>query len=58
MENYRQGLRRINSRARYEAFLHAGFPVILRDEGRTPEETLALAEEALGLREPASIRRE
>ena len=49
MENYRQGLGRINSRARYEAFLHAGFPVILRDEGRTPEDTLVLAEEALGL---------
>lgn len=50
MENYRQGLARINSRERYNAFLHAGFPVILRDENRTVEETLALAEEALGLR--------
>ncbi len=49
MENYRRGLTRINSRARYDRFLHAGFPVILRDENRTPEETLALAEQVFGL---------
>ena len=49
MENYRRGLTRINSRARYDAFLHAGFPVLLRDEARSPAETLALAERLLGL---------
>ena len=49
MENYRQGLTRINSRVRYEAFLHSGFPVLLRDESRSPEETLALAEGVFGL---------
>ena len=49
MENYRRGLMRINSRERYERFLHSGFPVLLRDEGRTPEETLALAEQVFGL---------
>ena len=49
MENYRQGLLRINSRERYERFLRAGFPVLLRDESRSPEETLALAEKLLGL---------
>lgn len=49
MENYRRGLERINSRERYERFLHAGFPVILRDDSRTVEETLSLAEQAFGL---------
>ena len=49
MENYRRGLARINSRERYDRFLNSGFPVLLRDEARTPEETLALAEEIFGL---------
>ena len=49
MENYRQGLLRINSRERYDRFLHSGFPVLLRDENRTVEETLALVEKAFGL---------
>lgn len=44
MENYRQGLTRINSRACYDRLLHAGFPVLTRDEGRSVEETLALVE--------------
>ncbi len=49
MENYRRALARINSRERYERFLNAGFPVILRDEYRSAEQTLALAEKAFGL---------
>ena len=49
MENYRHGLARINSRERYERFLHSGFPVILRDESRNVTETLKLAERILGL---------
>ena len=49
MENYRQGLRRINSPARYDAFLRSGFPVILREEDRSVGETLALVEAALSL---------
>jgi hypothetical protein len=49
MENYRQGLMRINSREKYERFLHSGFRTILRDENRSVEQTLALAEAALGL---------
>lgn len=49
MENYRRGLERINSRERYDRFLHSGFPMILRDESRTVEETLALVEQAFGL---------
>ncbi len=51
MENYRQGLMRINSRERYERFLHSGFQVITRDEKRSIEETLKLVEEAFGLKE-------
>ena len=55
MENYRQGLARINSRERYERFLHSGFPVILRDDGRSVEETMVLVEKAFGLRQAACI---
>lgn len=50
LENFRQCLRRINSPDEYHRFLHSGFPVILRDESRSVEETLALAEQAFGLR--------
>ena len=49
MENYRRGLMRINSRERYDKFLNSGFPVILRDEDRSAEETLRLAEQVFGL---------
>lgn len=50
LENYRQGLARINSPERYARFLNAGFPVLLRDEARSPEQTLALAARIFGLR--------
>ena len=50
LENFRACLARINSRENYDAFLHAGFQVIVRDERRSAEETLALAEEMLGLK--------
>ena len=49
MENYRRGLRRINSRERYDRLLHSGFRVLLRDDGRTVEETLRLVEKIFGL---------
>ncbi len=49
MANYRRGLERINSRERYERFLHAGFPVLLRDEARSIEQTLSLVEKIFGL---------
>ena len=51
LENFRQCLRRINSHEKYDFFLHSGFPVLLRDESRTIEETMALAEEIFGLKE-------
>lgn len=50
MENFRQCLAKINSREVYDTFLHAGFHVILRDEARSAEETLALAEQLFGLK--------
>ena len=49
LENFRQCLQRINTRESYDHFLNAGFPVILRDESRSVEETLALAEKVFGL---------
>lgn len=49
MQNYRQGLIKINSREKYDAFLNSGFNVILRDENRSVQETLALVERAFGL---------
>ena len=49
MENYRRCLMRICSQARYDRFLRAGFPVLLREESRSPRQTLALAERIFGL---------
>ncbi len=49
LDNYREILTRVCSRENYEELLHSGFPVILRDENRTQEETAALAEEILGI---------
>ena len=49
MDNYRRGLMRINSRERYDHFLNSGFPVILRDDNRSIEQTLKMVEEVFGL---------
>lgn len=50
LENFRQCLKRASSRAVYDSFLHSGFQVIVRDEHRSIEDTLALVERAFGLR--------
>lgn len=50
LDNFRECLRRINSQANYDAFLHSGFKVIVRDENRSIEDTLALVERCFGLR--------
>ena len=50
MENYRKGLELINSQERYDRYLHSGFPVILRDDSRSIEETLELVENAFELK--------
>ncbi len=49
LENFRHCLMRINSRENYELFLRSGFPVLLRDDRRTVEETLGIAEKMLDL---------
>lgn len=49
MENYKKGLKLINSRENYDKLLHSGFYVIRRDENRSVEKTLALVEKAFGL---------
>ena len=49
MDNYREGLTRINSKERYERFLNSGFSVIIRDGTKDVPQTLAAAEKAFGL---------
>ena len=49
MENYRKGLELICSQEAYDELLYSGFNVIHRDEDRSIEETVVLAEKALGL---------
>ncbi len=49
LNNFRQCLARINSQERYDRFLHSGFHVMRRDEDRSIEQTLAIAEKAFGL---------
>ena len=49
IENCKECLKRINSKENYNVFLNSGFNVILRDEKRTVEETLAMVEKTLKL---------
>lgn len=49
LENFRKCLARINSPKNYEAFLSSGFNVIKRDENRTEDETLDIAEKLFHL---------
>lgn len=49
LDNYREILTRVCSRESYDELLHSGFKVLLRDEGRSQEETVLLAEEIFGL---------
>ncbi len=51
LDNFRRCLERVNSQEIYDSFLHSGFSVIIRDENRSVEDTLALAERILGLME-------
>lgn len=48
--NFRECLKRVNSNEIYDHFLNSGFHVILRNEERTIEETLLLAEELFKLK--------
>ena len=49
LENYREILTRICSKEDYEMLENSGFKVIYRDENRTQEETVLLAEELLNI---------
>ena len=49
LNNFRECLKRINSKKNYNKFLNSGFHVILRDESRTIEESLSLAEKVFRL---------
>lgn len=49
LENFRQCLMRINTPEKYDSFLHCGFPVLIRDDDRTVQQTLALVERTFGL---------
>ncbi len=49
IKNFRECLKRINSRENYEYFLNSGFNVLLRDEERFVEDTLSFAEKLLKL---------
>lgn len=49
MENYRKCLELICSQENYNNFLNSGFRVVLRDDNRSVEQTLALVENVFGL---------
>ena len=49
LENFKECLKRINSQAAYDAFLHSGFKVLVRDESRSVEDTFVLVERCFGL---------
>ena len=49
VENFKECLKRVNSREIYTEFLNSGFNVILRDDKRTIEETFLLVEKAFNL---------
>jgi len=50
MENFRNCLKRINSGEIYNRFLNSGFHVIVRDDERTINDTISLAEEMFRLK--------
>ena len=49
MINFRHCLMRINSKERYNTLLNSGFQVVLRDDNRAIDDTLAMVENAFGL---------
>ena len=49
LDNYREILTRICSKESYDELLHSGFRVLLRDENRSQQETVLLAEEIFGI---------
>ena len=51
LDNYREMLTQLHSKESYDELLNAGFPVIWRDESRTFEQTMDLADAAFGITE-------
>ena len=49
LDNYRKILTRINSKENYDKLENSGFKVIYRDENRSEDETVKLAEEIFGI---------
>ena len=49
LDNFREILTRLNSQEVYDELLHSGFRVLLRDEERSEEETVRLAEAIFGI---------
>ena len=49
LNNFRECLKRVNSQENYNAFLHCGFQVIYRDEGRRIADTMAMVEKVFDL---------
>ena len=49
LDNYREILKRVYTKESYDELIRSGFRVIFRDEGRSPEETVLLAEEVFGI---------
>jgi hypothetical protein len=50
LNNFKECLKRINSKEKYDNFLNSGFKVILRDDKRTIEETLEMVEKFFKLK--------
>ena len=50
LDNFKECLQRINSKKNYNNFLNSEFHVILREDSRTIEEALSLAEKAFRLK--------
>ena len=49
LDNYREIMKRIHSQKCYDELENAGFPVIYRDENRSQEETVEMAEKIFGI---------
>ena len=50
LDNYREMLTRLHSKESYDELLHSGFRVIFRNEERSQEETVMLAEKILNMK--------
>lgn len=49
LENFRQCLKRINSKENYDMYLNSGFNVILRDDNRSIEDTFKIVKKMMKL---------